>query len=130
MKSPLKAYVRFDGTGRIVSSSLIYRRKKPLDGNWHLLSEITTTIYPGPNIFEISEIGKESKEISCSILREGVTSYSRGVLEIGKIVYTDYELLIPVKGGNLWYNTFVSDKLYVILIDNNGLVTDYQICTN
>ena len=31
---PLKAFVRFDGTGRIVPSSLILRRKKPKVGNW------------------------------------------------------------------------------------------------
>jgi len=31
---PLKAYVRFDGTGRIVPSSLILRRKKPKVGKW------------------------------------------------------------------------------------------------
>jgi hypothetical protein len=30
----LKAYVRFDGTGRIVPSSLILQRFKPKDGNW------------------------------------------------------------------------------------------------
>jgi len=33
-KRPLKAFVRFDGTGRIVPSSLILRRKKPKVGNW------------------------------------------------------------------------------------------------
>ena len=31
---PLKAYVRFDGTGRIVPSSLILRRKIPKVGKW------------------------------------------------------------------------------------------------
>jgi hypothetical protein len=31
---PLKAYVRFDGSGRIVPSSLILRRKKPKVGKW------------------------------------------------------------------------------------------------
>jgi hypothetical protein len=31
---PLKAYVRFDGTGRIVPSSLILRRKMPKVGKW------------------------------------------------------------------------------------------------
>jgi hypothetical protein len=30
----LKAYVRFDGTGRIVPSSLILQRFKPKVGNW------------------------------------------------------------------------------------------------
>ena len=33
-KRPLKAYVRFGGTGRIVPSSLILRRKKPKVGKW------------------------------------------------------------------------------------------------
>jgi hypothetical protein len=32
---PLKAFVRFDGTGRIVPSSLILRRKKPKVGKWY-----------------------------------------------------------------------------------------------
>ena len=33
-KRDLKAFVRFDGTGRIVPSSLILRRKKPKVGKW------------------------------------------------------------------------------------------------
>ena len=33
-KRPLKAFVRFDGTGRVVSSSLILRRKMPTVGKW------------------------------------------------------------------------------------------------
>lgn len=33
-KRPLKAFVRFDGTGRVVSSSLILRRKMPKVGKW------------------------------------------------------------------------------------------------
>jgi hypothetical protein len=31
---PLKAYVRYDGSGRAVSSSLIWRKNKPKVGNW------------------------------------------------------------------------------------------------
>lgn len=31
---PLKAYVRFDGSGRIVAGSLILRRKIPKVGKW------------------------------------------------------------------------------------------------
>jgi hypothetical protein len=30
----LKAYVRFDGTGRIVPGSLVVQSVKPKDGNW------------------------------------------------------------------------------------------------
>ncbi len=30
----LKAYVRYDGSGRVVAGSLILRRQKPKVGNW------------------------------------------------------------------------------------------------
>jgi len=30
----LKAYVRFDGTGRVIAGSLILQRFKPKVGNW------------------------------------------------------------------------------------------------
>ena len=30
----LKAYIRFDGTGRVISGSLILQRSKPKVGNW------------------------------------------------------------------------------------------------
>ena len=33
-KRDLKAFVRFDGSGRIVPGSLILRRKKPKVGKW------------------------------------------------------------------------------------------------
>lgn len=33
-KRLLKAYVRFDGTGRVVSSSLVLRKNKPKVGKW------------------------------------------------------------------------------------------------
>jgi hypothetical protein len=31
----LKAYVRYDGTGRVIAGSLILQRFKPKIGNWH-----------------------------------------------------------------------------------------------
>jgi len=33
-KRDLKAYVRFDGSGRIVAGSLVLRRSKPKVGKW------------------------------------------------------------------------------------------------
>ena len=33
-KRDLKAYVRYDGTGRVIPGSLILQRFKPKDGNW------------------------------------------------------------------------------------------------
>ena len=54
----LKAYVRYDGSGRVVAGSLIFRRKKPTVGRWHEISitecceyvpttTTTTTTVPG-----------------------------------------------------------------------------------
>ena len=61
---PLKAYVRFDGTGRIVPSSLILRRKKPKVGKWveipayeccNPTTTTTTTVAPGTELFYTPE---------------------------------------------------------------------------
>jgi hypothetical protein len=35
---PLKAYVRFDGSGRIVAGSLVLRKNKPKVGKWKEIS--------------------------------------------------------------------------------------------
>lgn len=54
-KRDLKAYVRFDGTGRIISGSLILQRFKPKVGNWQEIdayeccnptTTTTTTVCP------------------------------------------------------------------------------------
>ena len=52
---PLKAYVRFDGSGRIVAGSLILRKNKPKVGKWQEIlayeccnptTSTTTTVAP------------------------------------------------------------------------------------
>lgn len=63
-KRPLKAFVRFDGTGRIVPSSLILRRKKPKVGKWieipaYECCEPTTTTQI-PCIQYVAEVGEET----------------------------------------------------------------------
>ena len=77
-KRPLKAYVRFDGTGRIVPSSLILRRKKPKVGNWveipayeccnDTTTSTTTAILPlrmlFSNISEVDAIIGDSANVS------------------------------------------------------------------
>jgi len=37
-KRSLKAYVRFDGSGRIIAGSLILRKNKPKVGRWQEIS--------------------------------------------------------------------------------------------
>ena len=54
-KRDLKAYVRFDGTGRVVPGSLVLRRNKPKNGKWqeitayeccNFTTTTTTTVAP------------------------------------------------------------------------------------
>lgn len=51
----LKAYVRYDGTGRVIAGSLILQRSKPKVGNWQEIdayeccnptTTTTTTVAP------------------------------------------------------------------------------------
>lgn len=37
-KKPLKAFVRYDGSGRVVAGSLILRKSKPKVGKWTEIS--------------------------------------------------------------------------------------------
>jgi hypothetical protein len=37
-KRELKAFVRYDGSGRLVSNSLIFRKNKPKVGHWVQIS--------------------------------------------------------------------------------------------
>tara|TARA_R110000822_G_scaffold2090_1_gene10105 strand:- start:350 stop:655 length:306 start_codon:yes stop_codon:yes gene_type:complete len=55
LQNKLKAFVRFDGTGRVIPSSLILQRSKPKVGNWkeinateccNFTTTTTTTIAP------------------------------------------------------------------------------------
>jgi len=45
-KRDLRAYVRYDGRGRIIPGSLILRRSKPKVGNW---KEVSAHLCCGPN---------------------------------------------------------------------------------
>lgn len=60
-KRPLKAYVRYDGSGRVVSSSLILRKDKPKVGKWKEIegyeccNDVTLTYTPvSPTITNVT----------------------------------------------------------------------------
>jgi len=60
-KRDLKAYVRFDGTGRIIPGSLVLRRTKPKVGNWKEIqgyeccNDVTLTFTPSsPTINDVT----------------------------------------------------------------------------
>jgi hypothetical protein len=124
MRSPLKPYVRFDGTGRIVSSSLIYRRTKPLDGNWKLL-DIKKDITTYEQFFLCDGNVKADR---CSP-GEPLNAYTKVEIineeSTGVIIYYDKACTLPLLGGNYWY---LHTNLYVFQIDDNGVVIDTNNC--
>lgn len=91
-KRPLKAYVRFDGTGRVVSSSLILRRKMPKVGKW-----VEIPAYECCNPLPVREIFIEPAgypmstpgiAILCNSVQVGYASVNAPVNNIGELVYS------------------------------------------
>lgn len=92
----LRAFVRFDGSGRIVASSLILRKRKPKVGKWKEIlaneccdittTSTTTTLFPPtttttttatPSFALVYYVGSYDATTPCSGLpTEGIVNYS------------------------------------------------------
>lgn len=66
-KKDLRAYVRFDGTGRVIPSSVILARFKPKVGNW---KEIKTYQCCGPVVGDFLLLESSTPEDNQYILQE------------------------------------------------------------
>ncbi len=72
-KRPLKAYVRFDGAGRVVPSSLVLRRKMPKVGKWievpgyQCCNPTTTTTTAVPELPCIQYVAMVSGDASATL---------------------------------------------------------------
>jgi hypothetical protein len=64
---PLKAYVRFDGSGRIVAGSLILRKNKPKVGKWQEIPAYECCNYV-PGILLLEDGGSLLQEDNGEIL--------------------------------------------------------------
>jgi hypothetical protein len=82
---PLKAYVRFDGSGRAVSSSLIWRKNKPKVGKW---KEITG--------YECCNVDQSPVEVSI----EGSFPFTAASIEVGPQNGNWYQPLTSYTGGS------------------------------
>ena len=67
-KRPLKAYVRYDASGRVVAGSLVLRRKIPKNGNWKELPQNITyeCCYPTTSTTSTSTTTAAADEPSAS----------------------------------------------------------------
>ena len=118
---PLKAYVRFDGTGRIVPSSLILRRKKPKVGRWVEIpayeccnyvptstttttssstSSTTTTTTTAAPLFSTFSVKRtiSASDFICLLNPVDVYTAFGDTITTGTQVFTDTSLTTPLTG--------------------------------
>jgi hypothetical protein len=142
-KRPLKAFVRYDGTGRVISGSLILQANKPKVGNWQEIdayeccnsttttttttatpTTTTTTTLP-PGVFAYSGSSSESLgDAACSSSTITTVYSSDGTFGEGIFVYTDPGLTTPVAEVNVLLFSY-EGNLYAIYI---GAVTFVDVC--
>ena len=123
----LKAFVRFDGSGRIVSSSLIVQAFKPKVGNWKEIDAkeccnyvpTTTTTTTTLFFYEVNSIFAElSFEDVCNNPDSSPIVYSLvEILTIGVAVYDAPELTSPLNTGYYYIGNTV---FYVV----NGIISE------
>ena len=133
----LKAFVRYDGSGRVVAGSLVLRKNKPKVGKWkeiqayeccnYIPSTTTTTTTQGgvtPTAFV--QTYWLNTEDACSTTTYGsLVFYSASpVLQPGVAIFTDAALTIPVTSGYVInVDPFVYPRL---LVGVGGVLSEYS----
>lgn len=140
-KRDLKAFVRFDGSGRIVAGSLILRKKKPKVGKWHeiqayeccnYIPTTTTTTTQGGSSTPTAWVAYTSFDASWSCQQINglltVLYSSASTLTSGVQLYTDAALTQPY---NYFSGTFVAINNQVWEVTSvNGPIVNPQACSS
>jgi hypothetical protein len=154
-QSKLKAWVRYDGTGRVISGGPIFQVNKPKVGNWKQIdanlccnngSTTTTTTAGGggtPTAF-IQSYYFNTFNACYSTLDGNLLFYSAATtIQAGITIFTDASLTIPVTAGFVistqpqpmqYVNYLVGANgllsLFVCpsMINANGAFTQYDAC--
>jgi hypothetical protein len=141
-KRDLRAFVRFDGSGRIVAGSLILRKNKPKVGKWHEIQAYeccnyipttsTTTTQGGGGTTPTAWVAYTSFNATWSCQQiNGLTTIlytSVSTLTTGVQLYTDAALTEPY---NYFSGTFVAINGVVWEITSvNGPIENPQPCSS
>lgn len=132
----LKAFVRYDGSGRVVASSLILRKNKPRVGRWYEIPEYlccngapsstTTTTTNGGGVTPTAFVKGYWLNIdnACNTTTYGnLVFYSAyTVLAPGVAIFTDAALTIPVTAGWVIDENLTLTKL---LVGAGGVLSEY-----
>lgn len=128
LQNKLKAFVRFDGSGRVIPSSLILQKSKPKVGNWKEINATaccnpttTTTTTVAPTSFS-RQYWIDSYNACNSTLDGTFTFYSSSsTLGVGIYVFSDSNLTTPVETGRVIYAGGMGGDKY--LVGETGLLS-------
>ena len=141
----LKAYVRYDGSGRVVAGSLVFRKKKPKNGRWSEISSnlccnpggntTTTTTTTGgggttPTAWVVNLYGTEA--YACASIPSVITIVytESSTLNIGTTLWADAALTIPFNTSDTYYGTFAGDStIYMISSMSLTFISGMVSCT-
>jgi hypothetical protein len=137
----LKAFVRYDGSGRVVSGSLVFRKKKPKNGRWVEItkneccsetpSSTTTTTTQGGGVTPTAfiQIYWFIRNNACTSTADGqfVVYSASSTLSEGSTVFTDAALTIPVQFGYIIMGLQMGATKYLV---GQGGVLSVLDCTN
>lgn len=128
---PLKAYVRFDGSGRIVAGSLILRKNKPKVGKWkeiqayeccNVVPTTSTTTTAAPTTTTSTTVTPTTTTTTSIVVSNALfkvaassetvcaqtptlTLYYVGVFDNGTQIFTDEALTTPYVANSYISNT-------------------------
>lgn len=128
----LKAFVRYDGSGRVVASSLILRKNKPRVGRWFEIptydccndTTLTTTTQGGgviPTAYAI--ISSVQPQNACAGVPAWIVYAAESSLGVGVVLYYDAALTQPWTG-----NQYISYNGTVYTLSGATIVTNGTPC--
>lgn len=154
-KRDLKAYVRFDGSGRVVAGSLVLRKNKPKVGKWHEIqtyeccNEITsttttttiaptttttsTTSEPVPQSVCLSMISNETAiDGTLTITGFDFLNYPiyQGNVQVGTPPMATYPLFEISRSGSFWIILNVSNSTTITQTTGPSIQRNVTLVTN
>ena len=143
LQNKLKAFVRFDGSGRVIPSSLILQKSKPKVGNWKEINATqccndtpgTTTTTTTVNVSQVSGIGSFNKTNACQGAGTSLTLYHSGSLGTGTALFYDanltnaYQPSSPPSGNGNYVRIYFNAENQVCTMNGN-IIQSYEACSS
>lgn len=136
-KRPLKAYVRFDGSGRVVAGSLVLRRNKPKVGNWQEIvayeccnpttTTTTTAALPAGQISSTSDVADACTETLDTTVYLQLAGDP--VIAVNDVIYLDSAGSIAFVGDGSYHRVASTDgEDWNVQVSSTGVVLAATLC--